>query len=98
MEKEDSLFSLSLLDSRPFRAYVCDRHMTPSTPRSVPSPLPPPHPTPHYFHTTIIPVFDPPTPQLLLLMHKLFLEDSEVWEAILVPMGVRKVCSHKGFK
>jgi hypothetical protein len=34
-------------------------------------------------------------------MHKLrllFLEDSEAQEAILVLMGVRRVCSHKGFK
>ena len=71
-----------------------------SPPNSTPDTPKPPMPPTTSMHT-IIPTFDPRTPQLLSPMHKLrllFLEDSEAQEAILVLMGVRRVCSHKGFK
>ena len=61
------------------------------------SPLPP-HPPSHYLHTHNNPCIC--ILQLLQPMYELcllFLEDSEVQEAILVPMGVRRVCIHKGF-
>ena len=38
------------------------------------------------------------TPAALADTQAVSAEDSEVWEVILVLMGVRRVCSHKGFK
>ena len=111
--KADSLLSVAPPRASPdfslFRPCVRDRHVTPGTPwrfaLTTTLPAQPPihqsHPRspPHYLYAhdnprvCILQLFLP-THELRLL----FLEDSEAWEVILAPRGLRRVCNRKGFE